>query len=118
VLKQGGFRPDGVKYLLYYVGIRQDSVDAIPMNSTASKEEIERYTIKKVLLADKGFPVLQTGKWYRCKAVVKDGSLEFFLEKNGKMLNVFNGKVLVGGGGIDFLTYNPVDLADILVVEP
>lgn len=118
VLKSGGFRPEGVKYLLYYVGIRQDSVDAIPMNSTASKEEIERCTIKKVLFIDKGLQPLQVGQWYTAKAIVKDSSLAFFLEKDGQMLNVFNGESMPGGGGIDFLTYNPVDFADIIVIEP
>lgn len=116
VLKSGGFRPEGIKYLLYYVGIMNDGVQATLQG--AGKEEAEKYSIPKAVFAGKGLPLIEAGKWYKGKALVKDGSIEFLLEKDGRFLNVLSGNVLPGGGGIDFLTYNPVDLSDILVVEP
>lgn len=118
VVKSGGWRPAGVKYDWYYVGIRPDSVDAVPMNSTAGKDEIERATLKKVLLADKGLSPLQAGQWYSAKAVVRDSTLELFMEKDGQMVRLLSGEVFPGGGAIDWLSYNAVDLADILVIEP
>ena len=115
ILKSQGNRPAGVKYLLYYVGIKSDGAEATAQG--ASKEDAEKYGIKKVAFADKGLPPLEAGKWYKAKVVVKNGFLDFSLGNGGNMLNTLEGNVLPGGGGIDFLTYTPLDLADIRVVE-
>ena len=116
IVKNAGWRPAGVQYGCYYIGIGKDDVKATPSN--ASAEDTARYTLKKVTYADVGLSALQTGVWYCAKAVVTDTNLEFHIEQNGKMTKVIGGEVLPGGGGIDVLTYAPVDLADILVTEP
>ena len=116
ILKSQGDRPAGVKYLLYYVGIKSDGAEATAQG--ASKEDAEKYGIKKVAFAEKGLSPLEAGKWYKTKVVVKGASLELSLENGGTMVQLFSGEVMPGGGGIDFLTYTPLDLADIRVVEP
>lgn len=115
VLKSGGDRPAGLKYIWYYVTIGLDGMSAAPQGASAG--DTARGSLKKVMYAENGLGLLKTGTWYKVQAVVKGDELAVSLENGGRMTPLLSGRVFPGGGGIDLLSYNALDVTDIRVVE-
>lgn len=120
--KRTGFYPlvksrgkrEGLKYLWYYVSFGRDRL-SFTCHGLA-KELAEKHRTPVFKYADYGLEPLEAGAWYATDIQVAHDRIKVLLSKDGgKMTEIANIETVPGDGGVDILSYVPVDVADIVV---
>ena len=107
-------RREGVKYLWYYLHFSRDKL-SFTCHGLA-KELREKHKTPVFRYQDSGLEPLEAGTWYATDIQVTHDRIKVFLAKAGaKMTEIADIEAIPGDGGVDILSYNPVDVADMVV---
>jgi len=115
LVKSRGKRGE-LKYLWYYVMFARDRLSftchGLP------KELRDKHKIPAVMYADVGLGQLEADAWYEADIQVTHDRVKVLLSKDGgKMTQIADIETVPGDGGVDILSYVPVDIADIVVAS-
>ncbi len=118
-LRSGGIRfGTGDKYLYIGVDFRPNGCSAVVRNRKAKPSFIQ---LGHRTWRELNMPSLEPGKWHEAKIRLVDCKLYVWVEREGKMIELLDCNVPLGGGYVNFLTYKnfvgTLDIADLELKE-
>ncbi|MDP6356656.1 MAG: hypothetical protein QF473_16210 [Planctomycetota bacterium] len=113
LVKSRGKR-EHVKFLWYYVRLNRDglgfSCHGVP------KDQANRFKTPAFKFSDSALKPVEAGLWYFAEIQVTFNRIKVLLSKADESMKLIADiETAPGDGGVDILSYNPVDLADMIV---